>query len=81
MPKKASVSTARDEQKTVKKIPTSDSGVRVLCRTKSGDEYTISQNPMKDRSRFTLWRNLSDGYEKVASADSPSALYQKIDWK
>lgn len=78
MPRKASTATTEKESKAVKKLPTADCGRGVLCRTRSGKEYCISQNP--EKHRHTLWRIVDGGYEKMASADSPYDLYPLIDW-
>lgn len=55
--------------KTVKSIPSSETGHGVLCTTKSGDKYTISQNHSK--MQFTLWKHIEDGFEKIATANNP----------
>ena len=61
----------------VKSLPASESGPGVLYRTKSGDEYIISQNPAN--GKFTLWRDHGkDGYEKLTTGTSPLDLYPKI---
>ena len=64
--------------KAVKKIPTSENGTGVLCRTKSGKEYRISQNT--EKCKHTLWRKVDEGFEKMATAESPYDLYPMIDW-
>lgn len=78
MPRKASAATIEKESKIVKKLPAADCGCGVLCRTRSGKEYSISQNP--EKHRHTLWRIVDGGYEKMASADSPYDLYPLVDW-
>lgn len=62
---------ARTSTKTkiVKNIPSSETGHGVLCTTKSGDKYTISQNPVK--TQFTLWKHIEEGFEKIATSNNP----------
>lgn len=62
----------------VKTIPAKHSGPGVSCKTTSGQEFRISQDPVK--MEFTLWKVLPGGYEKLAAAGSPVALYDKIPW-
>lgn len=64
--------------KIVKKLPASEYGSGVLCKTKSGKQYQISQNP--ENKKHTLWRIVDGGYEKIATGDSPYDLYPLIDW-
>ena len=63
---------ARTPSKIVKTIPASETGSKTTCFTKpnsSGDEYLITQNPLKEQ--FTLWKRIEDGFEKVKISDSP----------
>ena len=62
---------ARTSTKTkiVKSIPSSETGHGVLCTTKSGDKYIISQNPLK--AQFTLWKCIEDEFEKMSTSDNP----------
>lgn len=62
----------------IKKIPSSDCGMGVLCTTTSGQQYKISQNP--EKKKHTLWKVVSGGLEKIKTADSPYELYPLIDW-
>ena len=62
-----------------KNFPASEVGPGVRCRTSSGAEYLIFQSPGK--RRHTLWKAAEGGYEKIASADSPVDLYDRIDWE
>ena len=57
------------KSKVVKSIPSSETGSGVICNTMSGDKYFISQNPLK--KQFTLWKYADDGFEKIATSDSP----------
>ena len=68
--------------KAVKKLPATEIGAAVRCRTKSGQEYLISQNPHPTRSQdqFTLWRVSPSNLEWVSSSDAPTALYEQIVW-
>lgn len=62
----------RTSSKVIKAIPSSETGTRTACFTKpnsSGDEYLITQNPLK--AQFTLWKCLEDGFEKIKTSDSP----------
>lgn len=78
MPKKDSGVTKEKTSKIVKKISASECGTGVLCTTRSGKQYQISQNP--EKKKHTLWRILDGGYEKIATGDSPYDLYPLIDW-
>lgn len=60
----------------VNQIPKSEDGYGVLYKTKS-NEYVISQNTKKEK--FTLWKKLKNGYEKVGTANSPTDLYKKCE--
>lgn len=78
MPRKASGVTNGKSQKIVKKLPSSENGPGVLCKTISGNEYFISQ--CLDKMRFTLWNKTSDGYQQISAAKSPLDLYELIPW-
>lgn len=58
-----------NEIKIVKSIPSSENGSAVVCKTRAGQEYIISQNI--ERCRFTLWKVVEGGYVKIDTADSP----------
>lgn len=75
MPKQTLKTTS---SRMIKKIPISENGMGVLCKTKSGKEYRISQNI--ERRKHILWRKVDDGFEKIATAESPYDLYPMIDW-
>lgn len=75
MPRKAAIDKSA---KTVKKLPAADYGPGVLCTTKSGRQFQITQNP--EKRKFTLWAVVDGGYDKIAMANSPTDLYSKIDW-
>ena len=62
--------------KIVKDIPSSETGRGVLCQTKYGDNYVISQNPSK--MQFTLWKCIADGYEKITTSNNPLNFYKLI---
>lgn len=64
------------ESKIIKNIPTSDDGPGVVCNGKF--TYIVSHNLKKEK--FTLWKKVEDGYERIAIADSPMILYDKIEW-
>lgn len=64
--------------KITKKIPSSECGSGVLCETRSGKRYQITQS--QEKKKHTLWKVVDDGYEKIATGDSPYALYTLIDW-
>lgn len=59
----------------VNQIPKSEDGYGVKYTTESGNEYVISHNTIK--KRFTLWKSLEKGYEKIGTANSPIDLYKK----
>lgn len=64
------------ESKVVKAMPSSENGPGVVCNGKY--IYIITQDLKKQR--FTLWKKVDEGYEKMGSADSPIKLYDKIEW-
>lgn len=68
MRKKAEETT----EKVVRSIPTSDTGAGVLCITKSGQKYQISQNV--EKMKFTLWKVMNKGFVKIKTASSPVDL-------
>ena len=69
---------AKQTAKTVEKLPASESGHGVLCRTKDSGEYVISYCP--EKSRFTLWRKNDNKFEQKQTAKSPLELYAGIPW-
>ena len=69
----------KDQNAVVKSIPSSENGSRTVCTTKSGKQYIISNNPIKEK--FTLWRVLGDGYEKMSVSDNPLDFDKIIDFR
>ncbi|MEH2933835.1 hypothetical protein [Acutalibacter sp. JLR.KK004] len=65
-------------EKIVKSIPASDNGAGVLCTTKSGQKFQISQNV--EKMKFTLWKVVDKGFIKVKIANSPVDLYDFVPW-
>ena len=65
-------------EKIVKSIPASENGAGVLCMTKSGQKYQISQNV--EKIRFTLWKVVDKGFVKIKIANSPVDLYDLVPW-
>ena len=65
-------------EKIVKSIPASDNGAGVLCTTKSGQKFQISQNV--EKMKFTLWKVVDKGFVKVRIANSPVDLYDLVPW-
>ena len=66
-------------EKIVKSIPASDNGAGVLCITKSGQKFQISQNV--EKMKFTLWKVVDKGFIKVKIANSPVDLYDLVPWE
>lgn len=60
-----------------KDLPISEDGYGVLCRTRSGNKYKVSQNTSK--KEYTLWEVLDSGLRKIKTAKSPIELYDIID--
>ena len=60
---------------SVKQIPKSENGHGVLYTKSNGNIYQISNKPVN--KRFTLWKVLSNGYEKISTSDNPLKLYEK----
>lgn len=65
-------------EKVIKNIPASENGLGVLCATKSGQQYQITQNVVK--IKFTLWKVVENGFIKIKIANSPIELYDLIPW-
>ena len=65
-------------EKIVKSIPASDNGAGVLCTTKSGQKFQISQNV--EKMKFTLWKVVDKGFIKVKIANSSVDFYDFIPW-
>lgn len=59
----------------VNKLPASEDGHGIYWKTDYGN-FLVTYNTKKDK--FTLWKELSDGYEKLNTADNPFSLYKKI---
>ena len=59
----------------VNQIPKSEDGHGVRYTTENNTVYIISQN--KKKEKFTLWKELKNGYEKIATSDIPTSLYKK----
>lgn len=60
-----------------KTLPKSEDGRGIECRLHDAT-YLISHNTSKLKNAFTLWKVVSGGYEKIASADIPQELERKI---
>ena len=69
---------ARTSSKIVKSIPSSENGKTVTNTTVLGEQYLITH--CLDKQRFTLWKVLSEGYEKIGTDTTPIDLYDKIPW-
>lgn len=61
----------------VKTLPKTEDGRGMDCKMPDAT-YHISHNTSKIKNAFTLWKVVSGGYEKLASADMPQELEQKI---
>lgn len=70
--------SANTDEKIVRNIPSSDNGAGVLCTTKSGQKYQISQNV--EKKKFTLWKVVDNGFVKLKVANSPVELYDFVPW-
>lgn len=68
-----------DKSTIVKSIPSSETGSRTICTTNSGKEYLITNNPIK--AKFTLWRIVPDGYEKLFVSENPLEFDEIIPYK
>lgn len=66
---------ARTSSKTVKAIPSSETGSRVTCLN---GKYLITQNPLE--GRFTLWKCLEDGFERIKTSNNPLDFDKIIPW-
>lgn len=68
-----------DKSTIVKSIPLSETGAGTSCKTDSGKEYLITNNPIK--ARFTLWLVVPDGYEKISTSENPLEFDKIIPYK
>ncbi len=50
----------------------------VLCRTKQNGNFVITSNEL--RTRFSLWKQHGDDYDKIATNKTITALYEKVPW-
>lgn len=66
---------ARISSKTVKAIPTSETGSRTTCLN---GKYLITNNPLK--AQFTLWECVEDGFERIKTSDNPLDFDKMIPW-
>lgn len=66
---------ARISSKIVKTIPSSETGARTSCLN---GKYLITNNPIEER--FTLWKCLDDGFEKIKTSDNPLDFDSVIPW-
>lgn len=66
---------SRTSSKTVKAIPTSETGSRTTCLD---GKYLITNNPLKEQ--FTLWECLEDGFERIKTSDNPLDFDKIIPW-
>lgn len=66
---------ARTSSKTIKAIPSSETGSRTSCLN---GEYLITQNPLKEQ--FTLWKRVDDGFERIKTSDNPLDFDKVIPW-
>ena len=65
---------ARTSSKIVKAIPNSEIQ-KVDCLN---GKYIITQNNLEER--FTLWKRLEDGFEKVKTSNNPLNFDDVIPW-
>ena len=68
----------RVSTKQLTKLPSSEDGTGVTCKTLLGETYYISQSI--EKRKHTLWKIIDGNYQKIATANSPYDLYEKIDW-
>ena len=66
---------ARTSSKIVKTIPSSETGSRTSCLD---GKYLITNNPIEER--FTLWKCLDDGFERIKTSDNPLDFDKVIPW-
>lgn len=62
----------------IKKLPAADAGPQLQCLTRAGERYLVTENPTT--RKFTLWKVVPEGYDKISTADSPVPLNSKIPW-
>jgi hypothetical protein len=66
---------ARTSSKIVKAIPNTETGIRTNCLD---GKYLITNNPIEER--FTLWKCLDDGFERIKTSDNPLDFDKIIPW-
>lgn len=59
----------KEQKKIYKTIPQSEDGIAVTNKTKSGEIFLITNCQVK--GKFTLWKEVNGGYEKIAAASNP----------
>ena len=77
----ARTSNKDGKSKVVKTIPNSEIE-KVECYTRpnwSGDKYLITYNSLKEQA--TLWKCLSDGFEKIKTSENPLDFNKIIPWE
>ena len=73
MPRMAKSKLETESSRLVKKLSASENGYGIHYTARSRKEYCISQNT--ERQRFTLWRIVPGGYEKMSVSNNPYDLY------
>ena len=68
---------ARTSSKITKTIPSSEVP-KVDCLTSSNGKYIITQNNLE--VKFTLWKCLEDGFEKIKTSNNPLDFDDVIPW-
>ena len=66
---------ARTSSKVVKAIPNSEIQ-KVDCLN---GKYLITKNNLEER--FTLWKRLEDGFERIKTSDNPLDFDKTIPWQ
>lgn len=65
----------------LRRLPDAENGARVTCVDASDRTWTITQSPTATPARrFTLYRAVDGGFERVRQAASPLDLYEDVDF-
>lgn len=63
---------------TIKKLPTSENGVKISVEDVNGKKFKISHS-LKTR-KFTLWEIVDEGFKQIATGSSTYDLYKFVDF-
>ena len=63
---------------TIKKLPTSENGVKISVEDVNGKKFKISHS--LKTGKFTLWEIVDEGFKQIATGSSTYDLYKFVDF-